>query len=641
MIFAKTILRNKKKLAILLLLFICTVPKSFSQIPDSVYYNNLYYTCKIWGFTKYFHGNIAKGNIDWDQQLLNTLSRLRTAETNGELSNLMLSLAENAGGTITPARNRPFYPDSLLYNLDLSWFNDPVFNSAIKNKLNEIWSDFRPQPHYLVSSHNAGNPSFDNDYLYFSETYYNKQKGLLGLFRYWNIINYFYPYKNIMDQNWDETLKELIPYFANANNKTEYTKALMRMRNKINDTHASLYNNETINMIGSSRPPIQARFIEDKLVITNVLHEELNLKQGDIIKEINGQSVEYLTDSLTPYLYSSNESVLQHIVSANLMVGNNNSIMELVINDGVSDMDISIQRTLSSSQHFNLVSQDIEKWKIIEYNDLQYGYIHMGLLEVEDMEQMYTELKNTDYWVFDIRNYPNGTLWTLVKYLYRTPIRIANFTIPDIMYPGRLFWIEATIGDASFDIYEKPYAILFDERTQSQAEYTVMGLEKNTSAVKVGSQTSGADGNVSQIYLPYNTTTSATMLGTFYPDYTPTQRIGIVPDIEVKPTIQGIRDGRDEVLEAAMIHLMTTTIDVTFNNINLQIFPNPSRDFINIKSSEKLDGDIKIHDLTGKLILTLNHIDGKSHDISILETGTYLISIRTNNFVCTQKFVKK
>ena len=43
-----------------------------------------------------------------------------------------------------------------------------------------------------------------------------------------------------------------------------------------------------------------------------------------------------------------------------------------------------------------------------------------------------------------------------------------------------------------------------------------------------------------------------TRLGVFYPDKKPTQRVGIDPDLEVKPTIAGIRDGRDEVLEAAI-----------------------------------------------------------------------------------------
>jgi hypothetical protein len=45
-------------------------------------------------------------------------------------------------------------------------------------------------------------------------------------------------------------------------------------------------------------------------------------------------------------------------------------------------------------------------------------------------------------------------------------------------------------------------------------------------------------------------------IGVFYPDRTPTQQIGIVPDLEVLPTIQGVREGRDEVLEAAVSHVL-------------------------------------------------------------------------------------
>jgi C-terminal processing protease CtpA/Prc len=41
-------------------------------------------------------------------------------------------------------------------------------------------------------------------------------------------------------------------------------------------------------------------------------------------------------------------------------------------------------------------------------------------------------------------------------------------------------------------------------------------------------------------------------IGVFYPDKKPTQRVGIVPDIEVRPTIAGIRAGRDEVLERGL-----------------------------------------------------------------------------------------
>jgi hypothetical protein len=38
----------------------------------------------------------------------------------------------------------------------------------------------------------------------------------------------------------------------------------------------------------------------------------------------------------------------------------------------------------------------------------------------------------------------------------------------------------------------------------------------------------------------------------FFTSYYETQRVGIIPDIYVWPTVQGIRDGRDEILEKAL-----------------------------------------------------------------------------------------
>ena len=71
-------------------------------------------------------------------------------------------------------------------------------------------------------------------------------------------------------------------------------------------------------------------------------------------------------------------------------------------------------------------------------------------------------------------------------------------------------------------------------------------------AVVVGSTTAGADGNVSSIPLPGGLNTMISGLGVFYPDHRPTQRVGIVPDVVVRPTIEGIAAGRDEVLERAV-----------------------------------------------------------------------------------------
>ena len=93
---------------------------------------------------------------------------------------------------------------------------------------------------------------------------------------------------------------------------------------------------------------------------------------------------------------------------------------------------------------------------------------------------------------------------------------------------------------------------MVNELTQSSAEYNTMALRAGDNTTVIGSTTAGADGNVSSILLPGNIRTMISGIGVFYPDRTETQRVGIVPDVEVKPTIEGIKKGKDEILEKAI-----------------------------------------------------------------------------------------
>ena len=64
--------------------------------------------------------------------------------------------------------------------------------------------------------------------------------------------------------------------------------------------------------------------------------------------------------------------------------------------------------------------------------------------------------------------------------------------------------------------------------------------------------TAGADGNVSRISLPGNILTMISGLGVYYPDGTETQRKGVKIDIVIHPSIKGIKEGKDELLEKAI-----------------------------------------------------------------------------------------
>lgn len=110
----------------------------------------------------------------------------------------------------------------------------------------------------------------------------------------------------------------------------------------------------------------------------------------------------------------------------------------------------------------------------------------------------------------------------------------------------------AAAGKKNPDYYKGRGIILCNENTQSQAAFTIMALQTAPDVTVIGSQTAGADGDISRISFPGGYTTYISGLGVEYPDGKQAQRIGIIPDIVIRPTISGIRMKRDEVLEKAV-----------------------------------------------------------------------------------------
>ncbi len=84
-----------------------------------------------------------------------------------------------------------------------------------------------------------------------------------------------------------------------------------------------------------------------------------------------------------------------------------------------------------------------------------------------------------------------------------------------------------------------------------------MMLKQHPKAKVFGSNTSGANGDVI-IFKIADLDTRFSGLGAYYPDGRETQRIGIIPDVIVKPTVSGLQNGKDEVLEKALEYIKTT-----------------------------------------------------------------------------------
>ena len=134
-----------------------------------------------------------------------------------------------------------------------------------------------------------------------------------------------------------------------------------------------------------------------------------------------------------------------------------------------------------------------------------------------------------------------------------------KFSKGSVTHPGYFtFTKPSVVGKRKNNNYYKgKVIILVNEVSQSSSEFHAMGYRVHPNALVIGSTTAGADGDISRFMLPGNIPTAISGIGVYYPDGEETQRIGIVPDIECKPTIQGVKEGRDEVLEKALEMIRT------------------------------------------------------------------------------------
>ena len=83
----------------------------------------------------------------------------------------------------------------------------------------------------------------------------------------------------------------------------------------------------------------------------------------------------------------------------------------------------------------------------------------------------------------------------------------------------------------------------------------------------------------------------------------------------------------------------TSTTNIDNNNIetNINVFPNPTKDEIYIKSEFQIQ-KVEIYNLTGSLVITENNFLGKI-SVAALSQGVYTVKIYTNNCVSIEKIV--
>ena len=519
--------------------------------------NDLELLGRIWGFLKYHHPALATGNYNWDYELFRMLPEYLKITDNAKRDEFLLQWIGKYG-EIPKCETCEETPADAFLKPDLSWVDKSNMNQQLKDLLHKIYLNRSQGDHFYINTKTTvGNPEFLHEDSYPQMRCPDAGFRLLALYRYWNMIQYFYPNKYLTDKNWNTVLKEYIPKFILAGTQLDYELTALKLIGELDDSHAQLLEGgqKIDSLRGNWIAPFQVRFIENQLVVTNYYNPDLQtatgLKVGDIITQINGKAVKAIVDSVKEYYPASNEAARMRDIAKDMLCSTNQAIqINYISYNQTKQKDLSLYDRQDMYQY--MYKKDTTLcYKLLNNN---IGYITLKSIKEEDINSIWQDFENTKGIIIDIRNYPSSSIAaaSLWSYFVSKSTPFVKFTIWNPDNPGEFTFIPFNVVYGSEEQYHGKLAVLVNEETQSNAEFNVMAFRAGTNTTIIGSQTAGADGNVSDIYLPGGLKTWISSIGVYYPDGRQTQRVGIVPDIIIKPTIKGIQEGRDELMEKAI-----------------------------------------------------------------------------------------
>lgn len=520
-------------------------------------FRNLEVYGKVWGFLKYFHPQ--PGKMDWDGQLLKDYDALRkgTPETLTACIDDLLKICPPLDSKQRDTSGMRFLKDCY------SWMDNDRINAEQRQQLSVLLITKPDFSNAYVSRNGVGNASFKTENLY-ADAEFSGAMCYLSLTRYWNAINYFFPYRDIIPGGWDQAYVDLLPEFTGAKDLQEYKMAVFRMSSRIEDGHGFIAY-QKLPAYPFRYGPFYAEYFEDGTFITHVFPSVNNcpLQKGDEILELEHLTTEKRWE-ITDSFFASSNTYYAHKADY---------IFRRTLRDSMDIKYRSGQDTLTctllTGMAMDTTTSADRKFPEKPYSSYMdsvsgqpYLYVHLGVLERKHITARFRRLVHkSPNLIIDVRNYPNWTILKLGNMLLQGKRSFASADEISTDLPGSLSR-RPTQKIGGRKEYKGRLFILVDYMTMSQAEYTVMALQQHPRATTIGGQTAGADGDITSLPLPFGFAAKFSGVGIYYPDGRPTQQVGVHREYEVHQQSDIIlHPENDALMEKALELLRNTAIE--------------------------------------------------------------------------------
>lgn len=517
--------------------------------PDSLQIHAIVQASRIWGFAKYHHPAFASRSINADAEYFCLLNEVLQAPDSMK-NDICLKWISGLG----PYAIRDKEDDENIETFnDFNWISDSLhLGKALSDSLMRL-RNADPENNRYVKQTPVNVSYIETQYSDIPKD--DVAYRLLGVAKFWNAVDSYSPNRNLTDRPWDDVLAE---YIALAFDRSISFSALYsRMVSELCDTHV---NSWYVPIFGGRFVPLMCQFAEDRLFVTDTCSlVPNNFEIGDEIILIDSVSPIKRLDELAPYIPHSNRSSLLRDGSyATLLTAKNEACVEYVRGGKTyTTMISSVDGSKFVNRRFS--SQNTSTKPGFKEVAGGIGYINISNLTCKDEQDLENFLASCDKLIIDLRAYPAeyDVLHKLLPTFFFSQAReAAEVLLPQAHRPGG--FIRTTVSTRKTSdpdkLYKGKVVLLVNAHSQSMSEYFTMFLQTIPGSVTVGSQTAGADGDVTRIQLPY-ASFNITGAGICYPDGTNAQRNGVKIDKVVEPSAEGMIRGVDEQLQAAIDYL--------------------------------------------------------------------------------------
>ncbi|MHC4439439.1 MAG: S41 family peptidase, partial [Planctomycetota bacterium] len=396
---------------------------------------------------------------------------------------------------------------------------------------------------------------------------------IAGFARLWSEVKYnFAFFDQVPEIDWDQILIEYIPKVQAAKTSVDYYKALRQCIALLKDGHTGVWG-------PSDEPkcdlPIQVQPVRNHAVVVKVypadkiksdkLKDELlvaNLKPGDVITHIDGQSVQQiLAEKIYPYISASTSQALDLRAYPKLFLGDYGTkvLLDVVGLDGA-------KRKVTLTRGRYRFSREPNNF---ECKELQEGIVYVNLPGfgsdnvVKEFDKAFDKIKEAKGLILDVQRNGGGS----TSHGYAIVSRLVKKSVPGSHWRTRKYiaayrawgrqeqWHQgdgSTIEPHKTKHYGGPVVVLAGPSTGSAAEDFVVAFQTSGRGKVIGQKTCGSTGQPLTIKLPGGGGARICTKRDTYPDGREFVGIGVIPDIEIEPTRQDIAEERDVALEKAL-----------------------------------------------------------------------------------------